>query len=167
MSGVAEKSLPMATWRNIVIVIDNGRAPAHAYAAHGAEMDRLAERYPGNLGRMVVIPADASPPTDEARRAINAILERHAHSLKSVVCVVEGTGFQSAVVRATLTTMTFTLRKMRGWKVVGHADEGLALLVARTSSPSELETIDLEPGRRALAALRSPAAAAQSTAAGA
>jgi hypothetical protein len=43
-----------------------------------------------------------------------------------------------------------------------HAN--LKPLFERTSSPAELETIDLEQGRRALAALRSPAAAAKSTA---
>ncbi len=80
--------------------------------------------------------------------------------------MVEGTGFQSALVRATLTTMTFTLRKMRGWKVVSNADEGLAILVDRTRGGFALDAVDLGAGLRVLGDLRQPAAVTQSYAGG-
>jgi hypothetical protein len=158
MSGVSRVLLPLTTWQNVIMVIDDGRAPAHAYATQDVHLARLAALFPGNVGSLVVIPADAVPPTDEARRAINAVMERHAACLKSVVCVVEGGGFQSAVVRATLTTMTLTLKKMRGWKVASNVDEGLGFIVARTRVRPDgtVPALDLTNARRALEELRRP-----------
>jgi hypothetical protein len=155
-NGRGDAGLPMTTWQNLIMVIDDGRVPAHAYAAQDVHMLRLGADYPGNVGSLVVIPPHAVPPTDEARRAINAVMEKHAASLKSVVCVVEGRGFQSAVVRATLTTMTLTLRKMRGWKVASNVDEALGHLVTRTRTRPDgtVPALDLAEARRALEALR-------------
>ena len=163
MSGILRVLLPMTTWQNVIMVIDDGRAPAHAYATQDAHLTRLAALFPGNVGSLVVIPPDAVPPTDEARRAINAVMERHAACLKGVVCVVEGGGFQSALVRATLTTMTLTLRKMRGWKVASNVDEGLAFLVTRTRVRADgtIPALDLTHARRALEELRRPGLAPQ------
>jgi hypothetical protein len=73
---------------------------------------------------------------DEARRAINAVMEKHAASLKSVVCVVEGRGFQSAVVRATLTTMTLTTRPDGTVPALDLAEARRALEALRAQSPS-------------------------------
>ena len=152
-------ALPMTTWQNVIMIVDDGRAPAHAYARQDAHMARLSALFPGNVGSLVVIPANAVPPSDEGKRAINAVMERHAACLKCVVCVVEGRGFASAVVRATLMTMTLTLRRMRGWKVVGNVDEGLGLILARTRVRPDgtVPALDLADARRALEDIRRPA----------
>ncbi len=155
MSGVYDVGLPMTTWRNIYMIVDNGRAPASAYSVPEAELNKLVCRYGSNCGILVILPAEATQPTEEARAAINGCLERHAHNLKGVTWVVEGRGFHSAVVRATLTTMGLVRRKMQTWKVVDNVEEGLGWLSTRVTMHGD---VDLQDALRTVADIRAPKA---------
>ncbi len=153
MSGVHDVCLSMTTWRNICMIVDNGRAAPSAYSVPETELNKLVARYGANCGILTVIPADATQPSEEARAAINGCLERNAHNLKGVVWVVEGRGFASAVVRATLTTMGLVRRKMQTWKVVDNVEEGLGWLSTRVTMHGDVE---LQDALRAMAEIRAP-----------
>ena len=151
MSEVWNGGLPLVTWRNLFMLVDNGRASPGAYLTPEGELVKLGQCYGKNLGCLVVIPAEASQPPEEARRAINDAWERQAASIKGVAWVVEGRGFQSAVVRATLTTMGLVRRKLQTWKVVDNVEEGLGWLATRVTMSGD---VDLQEAVRVLAEAR-------------
>src|SRR5580658_10006787 len=89
-------------WHDVFVVSDNGRAPPGHYKILGDLVLERTQRYPG-VGMLSIIPQDAVPPSDGSRRAMNEALARVEGSLKAICWLVEGGGFQGAMVRAVLT----------------------------------------------------------------
>ena len=77
-------------WEDLVVVVDNGRGRPHEYAALLGLATGQSRRYPGGIGCLVIIPGDATPPSDDARKALNHTLESVAGSLRCMCWLVEG-----------------------------------------------------------------------------
>jgi hypothetical protein len=95
--------LPPLLWRDIVAIIDDGRQSAPAYEALARLAAALKTEHPRGYGVLIIIPKNARPPSDRARRAINELLEACVGGLKCICWLVEGKGFQAAMARAVLT----------------------------------------------------------------
>ena len=96
-------ALNVILWKDVFVVIDNGKARASDYATLGQLVREQAARYPIGVGCLTIIPASATPPNDEVRRAMNEALGSLKDSLRCICWLVEGAGFQGAMVRAVLT----------------------------------------------------------------
>lgn len=94
-------------WRDIVVLCDDGRADAAAYAHLPNLAESVRRNFPYGIGVLIVIPRNAVPPTEDARRAINETLASVEQSIRCMCWLVEGSGFQGAMVRAVLTGMRF------------------------------------------------------------
>jgi hypothetical protein len=95
--------LQVVLWRDIFVVIDDGRAPAHDYPPLKRRVTEQASRHAFGIGGLVVVPPNAHPPTPEARDAISTLLADLGDKLRCVCWLVEGGGFQGAMARAVLT----------------------------------------------------------------
>jgi hypothetical protein len=102
--------VPVVLWRDIFALVDRGRTSVSDYPALEAMVRKQAEQYPRGLGCLVIIPANADPPPDDVRRAINDVLTRLAPSLLCLCWLVEGRGFRAAAVRAALAGLRIARR---------------------------------------------------------
>jgi hypothetical protein len=89
-------------WRNLFVVVDNGKVPASEYTTFRQRIVDQASGFEGGIGGLVMIPKSATPPPDDVRRAIDEALRGLAGSLRCVSWVVEGSGFQAAMARGVL-----------------------------------------------------------------
>jgi hypothetical protein len=95
--------LQVILWEDLFVVIDDGRADAADYPRLGDLVMAQCERYPLGVGALTLVPANARPLTPEARRAVGELLARPVISVRCASWVVEGRGFEGAMVRAVLT----------------------------------------------------------------
>src|SRR5947209_1528414 len=97
------ENLVFLTWRDVFTLIDTGRSAPADYDALGHRVVTEALQFPGGVGALIIIPPDATPPRDEARAAMNQLMHKLGRSLRCLCWMVEGSGFQGAMVRAVLT----------------------------------------------------------------
>jgi hypothetical protein len=126
-------------WRDIVVIIDDGRRSAPAYDALTRLAAALTQEHPRGYGVLIVIPRNARPPSDQARRAINEALAAAAGGLKCVCWLVEGKGFQAAMARAVLTGLTL-FRPAFETHVTPHRHDALDWILSCLRGPR----VDLE-----------------------
>lgn len=106
-SDQAKRPVTAFVWRDIVVLCDDGRADAGAYAGLREIAESVQRRYPYGVGVLIVVPQNAVPPGEEVRRAINETLASVEKSIRCMCWLVEGSGFQGAMVRAVLTGIRF------------------------------------------------------------
>ncbi len=129
-------SLSPSTWRDIVAIVDDGRQSATAYVPLGKLAAKLEAEYPRGYGLLIIIPGNARPPSDHARRAINDVLEAAAGGLKCVCWLVEGKGFQAAMARAVLTGLRLFPRTPFATSVQSDLNQALAWVLSYIRGPS-------------------------------
>jgi hypothetical protein len=95
--------LQLIIWRDVFVLVDDGRAAAADYSRLGNLITEQAAKHPFGVAGLTVIPPNAQPPTPEAREAISNLLASLANKLRGACWLVEGGGFQGAMVRAVLT----------------------------------------------------------------
>jgi hypothetical protein len=113
-------------WRNIFVVIDDGKVPAAQYASLNRRISDQAAAFKDGIGAVVIIPQNATPPTEEVRNAINGALKGLAGAIRSLCWVVEGTGFQGAMVRCVLNGIRMFGRNPYPTFITSSLDEALA-----------------------------------------
>ena len=125
-------------WRDLFVMIDDGRGRPKDYERAADAVIARSKGYPDGIGCITIIPPTAKPPPDDSRRAINAALER-MERLKSLCWLVEGRGFEAAMVRGVLTgirmfgkhryptTVGSSLQQSLAWSLV-HLGGGTARL---------------------------------------
>lgn len=95
--------LHLVTWSDVFVLVDHGKSePAH-YGMLGELVLELAASHSQGVGGLVIIPPNATPPSDAARVAMNAVMRRLGSSLRCFCWQIEGGGFQGAMVRGVLT----------------------------------------------------------------
>lgn len=126
-----ERSDPLSPllWRDLVIIVDDGRQSAPAYEAFIPLARALKLDYPDGYGLLIIIPRNARPPSDQTRKAINDTFAMSEDGLKAVCWLVEGKGFQAAMVRAVLTGLRLLPRVAFESAVKGEMDDALAWLL--------------------------------------
>lgn len=96
-------------WEDIFAVVDDGRAPLADYEVLRELIAEQHVKYPAGLACLAIIPANAKPPSEEVRKALNATLE--SVPLSCICWYVEGSGFQASMVRAVLGGLRFLTRR--------------------------------------------------------
>jgi hypothetical protein len=120
----------MHKWRDIAACVDTGRATSRAeYQPATAFLLRLAHEFPAGIGFVVIVPPNATPPSEEARRGIDDVFSALAGKLRSVCWVVEGSGFQASMARAVLTGIRMFRRRPYPTYVTAHLQQGCAWTV--------------------------------------
>jgi hypothetical protein len=119
--------IQVITWEDVFVVIDDGGGKPSDYEILRDILARLGKEYPSGLGCLTVIPPDAKPPSEEARKALNAGLE--VANLRCICWLVEGSGFQGAMVRAVLTGLRFFVRAQYPRSIVTSLEEGIAWIL--------------------------------------
>lgn len=94
-------------WRDVLVVSDDGRSVPADYDELIAIAAEIGQKYPRSVGLLNIIPANAVPPSDQSRAAINRALEAAERDLRGASWCIEGSGFQAAMVRAVLTGIRF------------------------------------------------------------
>jgi hypothetical protein len=116
--------IQVISWEDIFVVVDDGGGKPSDYEMLRELLERLGKEYPAGLGCLTVIPPDAKPPSEEARKALNANLE--VARLRCICWLVEGSGFQGAMVRAVLTGLRFFVRAQYPRQIVTSLEEAMA-----------------------------------------
>jgi hypothetical protein len=119
--------IQVITWEDVFVVVDDGGGKPSDYDMLRDILARLGKEYPSGLGCLTVIPPDAKPPSDEARKALSANLE--VANLRCICWLVEGSGFQGAMVRAVLTGLRFFVRAQYPRSIVTSLEEGIAWML--------------------------------------
>jgi hypothetical protein len=134
--------IQVITWEDIFVVIDDGGGKPSDYDVLRDMLAAQSAKHTHGLGCLTVIPPDAKPPSDEARKALNANLE--IANLRCICWLVEGSGFQGAMVRAVLSGLRFFVRCSYPRSIVTGLEEGIAWILphlengpARTGRLSE------------------------------
>ncbi len=128
-------ALQVIVWRDIVVVIDNGRARPGDYSVLRDLVRGQAVSFPGGIGCLAVIPQNAVPPSDEARQALNAALHEATGSLRCMCWLVEGAGFQGAMVQAIITGLRLFTRRAYATHVSTNMQEAIGWLLSNLGSP--------------------------------
>ena len=113
-------------WQDIFFAVDNGKVPVAAYDNFEQRISEQARQFPGGVGGLAIIPANATPPPEDVRKAINQALASLDHSLKSFCWLVEGSGFQAAMVRGVLTGLRMFGRRSYPTFITDSLGEALA-----------------------------------------
>jgi hypothetical protein len=122
---VSGGALEFLSWRDVFVIIDNGRAGPEEYERLEHLVVQQLSKHPGGLGALTVIPPDAVPPSPEARSAIRALLGRVDEGVRCACWLVEGGGFQGAMVRAVLIGLSVFGRYRYPTHVATELDEAL------------------------------------------
>jgi hypothetical protein len=135
-------------WRNIFVLVDNGKVPASEYATLKQRIVAQASGFRNGIGGLVIIPRSATPPPEDVRNAINDALRGLADALRCFCWVVEGSGFQAAMVRGVLNGIrTFGLRPVDyPTFITANLDEALAWVLPQLGLGA-LRTSDLDQAR--------------------
>jgi hypothetical protein len=123
--------LQVILWEDLFVVVDDGRADATDYPRLGDLVEAQCKRYPRGVGALTIVPAHARPLTPEARRAIGELLARPVISVRCASWVVEGRGFEGAMVRAVLTGIQVFGRYPYKIHISNELDEALGWMLAQ------------------------------------
>ncbi|HKU38510.1 MAG TPA: hypothetical protein VJR89_10195 [Polyangiales bacterium] len=148
--------VPVVMWRDVFALVDQGQTKAEDYPILEALVRDQAERHPGGLACLVIIPPTASPPPDDVRRAISDVLSRLAPKLRCLSWLVEGSGFRAAAVRATLAGLRMWSRPPYPTLVASDLGEALRWMLPHLENgPARLSQIpeaveSITHGRRSI-----------------
>jgi hypothetical protein len=112
-------------WRNIFVLVDDGKVPVVQYANLKRRILDQASGFKDGIGGLVIIPPSATPPPEDVRNAINDALKTLAGALRCFCWVVEGTGFQGAMVRGVLNGIRMFGRHRYPTFITSNLDEAL------------------------------------------
>jgi hypothetical protein len=105
----ARDGLVIGEIANVCVVVWRGPVTRPRFEAQREGLADVVRRHPAGAGFLCVIEPTAAPPNDELRRAAADMIAAHESSLRCIACVVEGTGFVSAVARSALSGMALLL----------------------------------------------------------
>jgi hypothetical protein len=133
----AHASVQVILWEDIFVVVDDGKARPHEYVTLRQLITAQAKRFPSGLGCLAIIPQNARPPSEDSRKALNAGLEGLAGALRCICWLVEGSGFQGAMVRAVLTGLRFVALRSYATHVSTNMDEAIAWMLTHLANPDD------------------------------
>lgn len=119
------------TWRDVFVLVDYGRAQPSDYAILGEIVVAEAALYPGGIGALTIVPRDATPPSEKARVAMNEVMRSLGPSIRCLCWLVEGEGFQGAMVRGVLTGVRMFGRLPYASHIATDMGEALEWIVRR------------------------------------
>jgi hypothetical protein len=131
-------------------VVSNGRLRPEEFELLRQLLVAQAERFPAGIGCLTIVPKDATPPSDASRQALNAALAKVQGSMRAICWLVEGDGFQGAMVQAVVGGLRVAARR---WPYATHVstslDEALAWLLLQLPREGR-RTAEIAEARREL-----------------
>jgi hypothetical protein len=121
--GPAQSSVQIILWEDIFVIIDDGSGLASDYEAIQRMVAEQSLRHTAGLGCLTIVPCNAKPPSQEVRKWLNVALE--TAPLRCICWVVEGAGFQAAMVRAVITGLRFVRHPPYPTHIAGDVDQAL------------------------------------------
>jgi hypothetical protein len=118
-------------WRDVLVLTDDGRSVAADYEEIAEIAFELQRSYPQGWGILTIIPDNAVPPSESVREAINRALKALSPTLTAATWVIEGVGFQSAMVRAVLGGLRFFTSASYARHVSSSLEESLRWLLTQ------------------------------------
>ncbi|HEX5657389.1 MAG TPA: hypothetical protein VFX59_09340 [Polyangiales bacterium] len=116
-------------WRDVLVLCDDGRSVVSDYAELFEIGNELHRCHPHGWGLLIIIPPNATPPSDAVRQAINDTLVNAQASLRGVTWAIEADGFQGAMARAVLAGMRFLTSTPYPRNVCTSIDDSLSWLM--------------------------------------
>jgi hypothetical protein len=141
--------IQIIAWEDLFVVIDSGTGKPSDYDALRRMIIEQRSRHRAGLGCLAIIPADAKPPSEPVRKALNAALD--AAPLRCMCWIVEGSGFQAAMVRAVLTGLRFIGHRPYPTHVAEDLEHALQWMLPYLAGDSDR----MKRVREAAAAIRS------------
>jgi hypothetical protein len=148
--------LQFILWKDIFVVVDKGRAAASDYQGGEKLLLQQAARYPNGIGMLTVVPPDAVPPSADARAAIGLTLKRLGTGLRCASWLVEGSGFQGAMVRAVLLGLKIFGRNAYPTYVSTDLADALVWMVKELKGEGLARSGDVPAAARFIRAQREP-----------
>jgi len=145
----ARPCIRFIAWEDIFVVIDCGTGQPSDYDALRRMIIEQSSRYRAGLGCLVIIPADAKPPSEPVRNALNAALD--SAPLRCLCWIVEGSGFQAAMVRAVITGLRFISHRPYPTYIAEDLEHALQWMLPYLAGGSDR----MRRSREAAAAIRS------------
>lgn len=102
--------LTMASFGPVCIAVWETKPTPALFEIQRAHLAAAVARYPTRAKFMCVVSRHADPPDQEVRDASSKMIASHAGNLAGCACVIEGSGFRSALTRTVLTGILFVIR---------------------------------------------------------
>jgi hypothetical protein len=112
---------------NVQLIVSNEPPTLQSMALMANELDALAARCKAEIGCLLIIHANVSPPDERVRSFIKAKLERSA--IAAAAQVVLGKGFRGAAMRSMLSLLQIAIRPKYAMRICGTSNEGCDWLV--------------------------------------
>jgi hypothetical protein len=135
-------------WEDLVVIIDDGDGQPSDYEAIRRKFLEQRARFKAGAGCLTIVPVDAKPPSQPARKAMSAALENAP--LRCLCWLVEGAGFQGAMVRAVITGLRVVGRFPYPTHVTGDLEEAVLWILPKMEGGTER----IERAHEAVAAIR-------------
>jgi hypothetical protein len=154
MPAALTNKLHLVRWHDIFALVDYGQARPTDYVTLCEIVVVEAPKHPRGIGALIIIPSSATPPSDDARVAMNNVLRRLGPALRCLCWLVEGAGFQGAMVRGVLTGVKMFGRLPYETHVSTHIEDAIGWILLRLDdTTSRIPTVAdgvrwIEEGRR-------------------
>jgi hypothetical protein len=136
----AQPALQIFQWEDVLVIIDSGESTAADYTLSRQVLADQGSRYATGVGGLVIIPADAKPPSEPVREAMRAHLG--VVPLRCLCWLVEGAGFHAAMVRSVLTGLRLVTRSPYDTHVSGDLDGALQWILPHLAGGAKrIETV--------------------------
>ncbi len=127
---VPQRGIQFIFWEDIFVIIDDGYGSPSDYEALRQKFLEQGSRYKAGAGCLTIVPANAKPPSSPpVRKAVSAALEDAP--VRCICWLVEGSGFQGAMVRAVVTGLRVVGRFPYPTHIASDLDEAIRWILPR------------------------------------
>jgi hypothetical protein len=141
-------AIQIVQWEDVFVIIDDCGGCASDYQLAQRLLAEQGSRYATGVGCLVIIPADAKPPSEPVREAMKGTLA--VVPLRCLCWLVEGAGFQAAMARSVLTGLRLVASRPYDMHVSRDLEEALRWMLPHLQGGTKrIETVS-----RAAAAIR-------------
>ena len=103
--------LVMASRGPVCVALWRGKPTLELFQVQRAELAMAVACQPGNQLFLCIVEAKADPPDQPVRSASAQMISGHGRKLAGCACVIEGSGFRSALTRTVLTGISLLIPK--------------------------------------------------------
>lgn len=102
--------LMMLTYEHVCIAVWETKPTRDLFEIQRAHLAATVAREPGRAAFVCVVSQRADPPDQEVRDASSKMIASHGRKLTGCACVIEGSGFRSAITRTVLSGIMLVVR---------------------------------------------------------
>jgi len=103
--------LVMASYGQVCVALWRSKPTLELFEVQRAELAAGVARHAGRQLFLCIVEAKADPPDQPVRSASAQMISGHGRNLAGCACVIEGSGFRSALTRTVLTGITLLVRQ--------------------------------------------------------